>query len=138
MTINTVHSMNIAGATVDGVPVIGLWEGDNAISIAPGEDEGAHLIGADGSSVWSQFADRSGVITLRLQPASPTNKQLAAKKLRQEAGVPISFPVSFFNAGGGEVGVATDCFVMTAATVELGKNATVREWKISSANLRNG
>jgi len=138
MTINTVHSMNIAGIVIDGVPVVGMWEGDDAATIETSEDEGAHLIGADGSSVWSQFADRSGIITIKVQPGSPTNAQLTARKQRQDSGVPVSFPVSYFNLGGGEAGVASDCYIMKSKTVSLGKNATVREWKISAANLREG
>ena len=136
MPINTVHSMNVAGATVDGVPVIGLWDGDDAIMFEPQESEGEHLIGADGSSVWSQFSDRSGYIMIKVQSASPTNVQLAGKKERQESGLPVPFTITFFNLGGAEAGTATNCFVETSATISLGKNATVREWKISCADLR--
>lgn len=134
--IQTVHTAQGIGANVDGAPIIGWWEGNDAIMFETAEDEGKHIIGAEGSSVWSQFADRSGIITLKLLPASPSNDMLYAKKERQESGVPLPFDTNFFDLGGGEAGVATDCYILKAPTTSLGKEATVREWKISTSNLR--
>ena len=138
MDIHSIHSMEVAGAVIDGVPVVGLWDGDNPIEFAPSSDEGAHLIGADGSSVWSQFSDKSSTFTVRVQPASPTHLQLTQKANRQESGIPRSFSVTFFNLGGAEVGVATNCFIQKRPSVQLGKNATAREWVISGALSKVG
>lgn len=128
------YSMLNVTATLDGRRVIGLMDGDNAIQVSPGADVGTMLIGADGTPLFSQSADKSAMITLRLKPNSPTHRQLTEKWKAQRGGVLRGFPFDVIDAGNNEGGNGTDCFVVTAPDDTKGTNATVREWVIVSGN----
>lgn len=127
-------SMLNVTATLDGRRVIGLMDGDNAIQVSPGVDAGTMLIGADGTPLFSQTADRSATITLRLKHNSPTHKQLLEKWKAQRSGRLVGFPFDVIDSGSSEGGVGTDCFVQRAADDTKGNNATVREWVIVTGN----
>lgn len=122
------YSMINVSATLDGRAVIGLFDGDNAIEVAPGADVGTMLIGADGSSLFSQTADKSAMITIRLQHTSPTHAQLHEKLKSQRAGRLKGFPFDFVDTMSNEGGNADKCFIQKAPTDSKGTNATVREW----------
>lgn len=128
------YSMLNVTATLDGRRVIGLMDGDNAIEVAPGADVGSMLIGADGTPLFSQSADRSATITLRLKPNSPTHRQLIQKWNAQRVGILRGFPFDLIDAGNNEGGNGTDCFVQAAPTDAKGTNATVREWVLVTGN----
>jgi hypothetical protein len=128
------YSMLNVVATLDGRRVIGLMDGDNAIQVSPGADVGTMLIGADGTPLFSQSADRSATITLRLKPNSPTHRQLLEKWRAQRAGILRGFPFDIIDNGNNEGGTGTDCFVRTAPDDAKGTNATVREWVIVTGN----
>lgn len=133
MTVIAYSMLNVV-ATLDGRLVIGLMDGDNAIEVAPGADVGTMLIGADGTPLFSQSADRSAQITLRLKPNSPTHRQLTEKLNAQRAGILRAFPFDIVDSGNNEGGTAVDCFVQQAPTDTKGTNATVREWVIVTGN----
>ena len=96
----------------------------------------------------------SGIITVKLQPASPSNKQLANKKQRQESGVPLSFSVNFFQLGWAvKIGVASkllhydrgdsdvrqkrDCFVSgKISTAKSSERLTMAEKKINGVEYK--
>lgn len=130
MAQTTAYSMLNVTATLDGRQVLGLFDGDNALQVTQGADVGSMLVGADGSSLFSQTADRSAQITLRLQHTSPTHRQLVEKWKSQRAGRVIGFPFAFIDGMSSEGGSADKCFVMRAADDTKGNNATVREWVI--------
>lgn len=127
------YSMLNVTATLDGRRVIGLMDGDNAIEISPGADVGTMLIGADGTGLFSQSADRSATIVLRLKPNSPTHRQLVEKWKAQQAGVLRGFGFDVIDAGSNGGGNGTDCFIQAAPAESLGTNATVREWTLVTA-----
>ncbi|EYR81385.1 phage protein [Shinella sp. DD12] len=116
--------------TVDGQLIQGLWDGDDAISIAPLGDKGTMLIGADGSALFSVSANRGATITLRLMHTSPTHRLLTQKLKRQQAlaSSVAAFPVTAFDTSSGEGGTGDKCFIQSAPTDSKGTNATVREW----------
>jgi len=122
------YSMLAVSASVDGLAVRGLFDGDDAITVEHGADIGAGLVGADGSAMFSQSADNSARITIRVFHSSPTHRQLTQKMLQQKAGQLIPFPFSVIDKGSGEGGSADQCFVMQAPADSKGKNATVRAW----------
>ena len=137
MPIKSSHSMAAIGAIVDGLPVQGFWEGDDVVNIVPVEDEGSLKIGADGSGIFSSYIDDSKQIELMLQPNSPTHRQLEQKLARQNAGVPLPFPVSAFNLNSGENGDASNCYIMSQPDRAYGKEATVRKWVIIACDWRD-
>ena len=128
------YSMLNVTATLDGRRVVGLMDGDNAIQTSPGADVGTMLIGADGTGLFSQSADKSATITLRLKPNSPTHRQLVELWRAQRAGILRGFPFDVIDSGSNEGGNGTDCFITTAPDDSKGTNATVREWTIVTAN----
>lgn len=119
--------LNVA-STLDGLAVRGLWDGDDAVTVEQGADVGTGLVGADGSSIFSQSADKSARITIRLQHTSPTHRQLIQKWKQQRAGRMIGFPFDFIDKDSGEGGTADKCFIMQAPADQKGKNAVLRAW----------
>lgn len=117
-------------ATLDGLTIQGLFDGDDAITVEPGADVGMMLVGADGSSLFSQSADRSAMITLRLQHTSPTHRQLTQKLKAQQAGRVVGFPFDVIDRTSGEGGTTDRAFIMQRPGDSKGTNATVRVWVI--------
>lgn len=142
MSKTSTYSMLNVTATLDGVQVRGLFDGDDAISVTPGADVGSLMVGADGCSMFSQSADKSATISIKLQHTSPTHRQLSQKLKQQRAGRLLGFPFSFIDSGSGEGGTGDKCFISQAPTDSKGTNATVREWTIVvgdwNQNIPNG
>lgn len=128
MTQTTVYSMLRVTATLDGRPVQGLFDGDDAIMVEEGADIGTLLVGADGEAIFSQSANRSARITLKLMHTSPTHRQLMEKLKRQRAGRVIGFPFDVIDSDTREGGTADRCFIHQAPADTKGTNATVRTW----------
>ncbi len=128
MAQSTAYSMINVAATLDGLAIHGLWDGDAAITEEQGADFGTGLVGADGSGIFSQSADQSARITIRLQHTSPTHAQLSRKLAQQRAGRLLAFPFDVKDKDSGEGGTADRCFVLQAPADSKGKNATVRAW----------
>lgn len=130
MAKSSAYSMKNVAGTVDGQSVIGVWDGDDAIVVAPLEDVGVMVVGADGSSIFSQSANEGATITMRLQHTSPTHRLLSQRLARQRArGVRVTgFPVSLIDVDSGEGGSTDQAFIQTAPVDSKGKNAVVREW----------
>lgn len=144
MALTSAYGFVNTANTVDGQIIQGLWDGDDAISIAPIADKGTMLIGADGSALFSVSANRGATITLRLQHTSPTHRLLQQKLKRQQAlaSPATAFPVTAYDTSSGEGGTADKCFIQTAPTDTKGANATVREWVLVTgefnAEIPNG
>lgn len=117
-------------ATLDGLRVQGGWDGDDAIQITPGVDNGAGMVGADGSSIFSQTANKSATIVLRLQHTSPTHRQLVQKYKEQRAGRLNGFPFDVKNLSTGEGGTTDQAFIQIAPGDQFGNNAVVRQWTL--------
>jgi len=119
--------LNVA-ATLDGLTVRDMWDGDDAITVDQGADVGTGLVGVDGSAIFSQSADKSAKITIRIKHTSPTHRQLVEKWKQQRAGRMLAFPFDFMDKDSGEGGTADQCYIMQAPTDSKGKNAVVRAW----------
>lgn len=124
------YSMLNVAATLDGRRVLGLADGDNAIQVSPGVDVGALTVGADGTYLFSQSADRSATIVLRLKHNSPTHRQLIEKWRAQRAGRIVGFPFDVVDNASNEGGTGVDCFIQKAPDLQQGTNAQSREWTI--------
>lgn len=137
MPITSAYGFINTANTVDGQVIQGLWDGDDAIQIAPLADKGQMVIGADGSALFSVSANRGAMITLRLMHTSPTHRLLMQKLKRQQAlASPITaFPVTAYDTSSGEGGTADKCFIKTAPTDTKGANATMREWVLETGEF---
>jgi len=138
MAKSSAYSMKNVSATLDGQRVVGLWDGDDAIVVAPLTEVGTMLVGADGSSIFSQSANNGATITVRLQHTSPTHRNLMQKLQRQRAdGVRISgFPFVVIDVDSGEGGSTDQCFIQTAPNDEKGVNAAAREWVLVTGDWK--
>lgn len=123
------YSFQNVVAMVDDLRVIGSWDGDDAISITPIEDVGALLGGADGSSIFSQYAGEGVTISIKVQHMSPTDIQFEQIYRRQkDARGAQGVPLSVTDVRSGEGGSTDQAFIQSRPTVDYGKNATVRDW----------
>lgn len=128
----TTYSMLGVSVVLDGLRVVGLYDGDDAVKIEPRGQEGDWMIGADGSGLFSQTADQSALLTLKLQHTSPTNRQLLEKAALQRSGVLIPFPVTVVDINGGEGSHAGNCLIINLPSQDYGENASVREWQLAT------
>jgi Protein of unknown function (DUF3277) len=130
MAKSSAFAMKNVAITLDGQSVIGLWDGNDAIQVEPAKDVGTLLVGADGSSIFSQSANEGATITLRLQHTSPTHRLLHQRMARQRArGVKlVGFPLSVIDVDSGEGGSTDQCFIQKAPHDKKGVEAENREW----------
>jgi len=127
---SSAYSMKNVAVTVDGQNVIGLWDGDDAVTVSALESTGTMMVGADGASIFSQSANEGATITLRLQHTSPAHRLLHQRWARQKArGIRVSgFPVSIIDVDSGEGGSAAQAYIQDAPDDSKGKAAAAREW----------
>lgn len=123
-------------SVLDGVAVDGYWDGDNAIQVDQGVDAGTGLVGVQGDSIFSQTADRSASVTLRLQHTSNTHKRLLQKWEQQRAGRLRGFPFDHMDTEANEGGSGDKFYIMRAPVDTKGMNATVREWTIWTGDYK--
>lgn len=124
----TAYSFDEVAVTLAGTEVYGFFEGDDAVTVEENADIGAMLVGADGSSIFSQSADRAAQITVKLQHTSPTHRYLTQLLSRQRGGALAGVAVSVRDSRSNEGGACEAAFIMQATSDQKGTNATVREW----------
>lgn len=135
---SSAYSMKNVSATINGQRAVGFWEGDDAASIEPMDDTGSLMVGADGSSIFSQSANEGARITLRLQHTSPTHRLLRqAVELQRAPGYRVTgFPVSIIDVDTGEGGSCDQAFIMKEPTDAKGKTAVAREWVLVTGSWK--
>lgn len=131
----TAYSYLDVTATVNQKAVLGMWEGDDAISISENEDIGTGIIGADGSGLFSQYAGKGANISLKLQHTSPTHRYLLQLLQQQREGGLDGISFTLADRRSGEGGSADKCYIRTAPNTDKGKAATVREWTLWTADF---
>lgn len=135
---SSTYSMKNVALTIDGMAVVGMWDGDDAVVVSPLADVGTMLVGADGSSIFSQSANEGATITLRLQHTAAAHRMLHQKWARQKArGVRlVGFPISVIDVDSGEGGSTDQAFIQAAPDDSKGVNAVVREWILVTGQWR--
>lgn len=123
-----VYSFLHVAAVLDGREIKGFWEGDDAVQIAPRTDVLTEMVGVDGSGVGSITADRSVLVTLRLQSTSPTHEYLENKHRRQRQGIGNPMHLSIRNKANAEGGNSRLVLIKTAPRRDFGGNAVSRDW----------
>lgn len=135
MPKTSVHAAAALNVTVDGQKVTGFADGDDVLMIERSSDIGEMIVGALGDSEFAQSSDRSARITLKLLQTSATHRLLTQRLKRQESGrIPKGFTFTFKDRINGEGGQAK-AFIMTAPSIQKGKNSTVREWVLVTGDL---
>lgn len=126
----TLYSMQNVALTIDGRQVIGLWEGDDAVTVERPTDLGTPLTGADGASVVSITADQSATLTIKLMPNSAMNQYLEARVKAMRMGSQRLLTVGLVDTGTGEGGGCSAAIITKEPTIAYGANASEREWVI--------
>lgn len=140
MAKSSAYSMKNVVVTVDGQAVIGFWDGDDAVTVDPLTDVGTLMVGADGSSIFSQHANEGATITLRLQHTSPTHRLLHQRWARQRAaGIRGlgGFPVTVMDVDSGEGGATDQAFIQSGPADAKGVDAGSREWVLVTGQWRH-
>lgn len=119
---------------IDGLRVVGLWDGDDAVQVAPGADLGVGMVGADGEAIFSQSVNLSATITLRLQHTSATHRRLTQRGIQQKQGRQNGMPFSVMDTRSGEGGASDQVFILTRPTDAKGVAAGPREWVLWTGN----
>jgi hypothetical protein len=132
------YSMKNVAIVIDGQMVLGLWDGDDAVQVAPITEVGTMMVGADGSSIFSVHANEGATITVRLQHTSPAHRQLMQKLQRQRAvGCrQLGFPISILDVCSNEGGATDAAFIQAAPNDQKGVNAAAREWVLVTGQWR--
>jgi len=126
----TAYSFKNVAVVIDGKPASGFWEGDDAVVIERNQDSVTPVVGVDGDATASISADDSVMITLRLQPNSPTHQVLMNKFRQNRGGRARPFSIGVRDTGNGEGGSAPRAIITVSPNASFGQNATVREWTI--------
>ena len=124
----TAYSFENVAVTISGSEVYGFFEGDDAVIVEENADIGTGLVGADGSSIFSQSTDRAARITIKLQHTSPTHRYMTQLLARQRGGALGGVPVSVRDNRSNEGGACDQAFIQQATSDQKGQSATVREW----------
>lgn len=126
----TLYSFDNVVVTIDGREVIGLWEGDDVVSLERPTDLGSALTGADGASVVSITADQSATLTIKLQPNSAMNAYLEQAVKRMRMGSQRLIAVAVRDTSTGEGGGCSAAVVIKEPSKSWGATATEREWQL--------
>lgn len=119
---------------VNGIPISGFADGD-AITIEFDEDNWAKFVGADETVTRVKQNRRDGKITLRLQPSSSSNRDIARlARLDEEVGL---FPVKILITDLllGDTIFANEAWVMKDPGRTLGRDLNDVEWVYDCARI---
>jgi hypothetical protein len=136
-SLQTTYSFGNVTGTLNGRDMVGFWEGDDTITVEEGADIGTGVVGADGSSIFSQAVNNSARITLRVQHRSPLHNLLHQQLARQRGGNLAGIPLTFRDGDSNEGGACDRAMIMQAPGVQQGTNASVRTWVLWTGNFQH-
>jgi hypothetical protein len=115
----------------------GVGAAEEGITIAPSGDKGGMLIGSDGEGQHSLYADKSGVVTVRLLKTSPVNEMLSALYNFQTAsGATYGQNTIVINdSSRGDVITCTQCGFKKAPDLTYAKDGGTQEWEFNSIKI---
>jgi len=113
---------------VDGVPLVGLADGDDIISVDRNKETFSLLIGGQGDAAAIYDSDRSGVATVKLLQTSTSNAILSAKYKIQEAGVLSPIPIAIKDTSGLDLVTGDAAFIVKPPAMAYGQGHNAREW----------
>jgi hypothetical protein len=126
----TLYAFENVTLTIDNRPVVGFWEGDDAIQVERDPDLGSVQTGADGASVVSITAAETATLTIRLMPNSAMNSYLTQAVKQMRAGSPRVLSVAIRDSATGEGGGCTSAIITKEPGKSFGATASSREWTI--------
>jgi hypothetical protein len=120
--------------TFRGIPIRGYAEG-TFVSVERDEDSFEKAVGSQGDVTRVRKRNRAGSATLTLQQASPTNDELSAIMLLDEASGTGYGPLLVKDLNGTTLASAAVAWLVRPATTSFADGAESREWKIDCAEL---
>jgi len=119
------HNAKDRKVIVNGIPVTGFADGDDAISFVYDSDLVADTVGVTGEGAFSESNDRRGTLKLKLLATSMFNDVLSGL-----ANGNIEFAAAMVDARGTSVGAGAACRVQKLPDQNVGSAVGVREWNI--------
>lgn len=105
-------------------------EGDDVINIERRVDSAIDVIGADGTMTVAISADKSGVMSFRLQQSSASNLFLSGLLNAQENDVFVPIFVQFKDTGGNDLASGTQGYIRKFPTLTRGTGLNGQLWEI--------
>ena len=115
---------------VQGFEIIEWDEGDDVINIERREDSAIDVVGADGTMTVAISADKSGVMSFRLQQTSPSNATLDALINAQENGAFVPIFVQFKDTEGNDLASGTQGYIRKKPALTRGRGHNGQLWEI--------
>lgn len=115
---------------VGGVPLSGFTEDNDCIIIKRRKDVGTLSVGSDGNGVFSQSADRSYEITIKLQGTSVANSILQDLLSTSDLIKTVVFPLHIQNISGLDRCTTSTAVISKQPDLSFGAESTPREWVI--------
>jgi len=116
----------------------GFADGDDVIQIERSVQSMTKLVGMQGDGVFTQSADSSGMVTIKLLQNSQTNKFLSIKQAATEAGVIASGPLIMTEAGSDARASCMRTVIQGPPNMVRGAGHNVVEWVFLSMDITIG
>lgn len=129
----TIYSFENVAVNIDKRPVVGFWEGEDAVMVERPDDLGTVMTGADGASIVSITASETANVTLKLQANSAMNQYLTQAVKAMRNGSQRLIEIDIRDTTSGEGGGCTSAVVIKEPGRSYGSAATVREWVLFCA-----
>jgi hypothetical protein len=120
--------------TYGGFTLQGFADG-SMITVERNENAFNLYIGSDGEGARSKSNNKSAVITIRLMQTSDSNDVITAFAKSDEVTNSGSLPFMVKDGNGRTLLIAENCWVQKLPSVEFGKEAMEREWKLESDSV---
>lgn len=120
---------------IDGVPVTGLADGDDAVQVTFSRDEVEHAEGVDGEGMFSIRPGNPGEVMIKLLPGSKSNQYLQSKLQAQRLVPSTSITVSVTDFINNASYVARQGRIAGAPGRQYGTAAGDVEWKIKAHRI---
>lgn len=135
MTTSTYSAVNII-VSFAGVTMEGFADGDDVITVERNNPSMTQKVGMQGDTVYSQTADKTGKITVKLLQNSSTNTLLTAKIQASEAGAIFSAPLIITEAESDAKVTAMKAVLEGQPTFSRGMNTNTVEWVFLSSDVQ--
>jgi len=129
------YSAQNVSLTYLGHNFTGFADGDDAIIVERSVKTMAKLVGMQGDGVFTQSADKSGMVTVKILQNSETNKFLTSKARATEAGVIASGPLIMTEAGSDAKASCMNTVIEGIPSLTRGAGHNVVEWTFLSMNM---
>ena len=131
----TSYSAQNVTVTFLGKVISGFTEGDDVIQVERNKPTMTQVVGVQGDGVYSQTADKSGRVTLKLLQGCEENSFLSGKLQASELGGIVSGELIITEFGNDAKVTARKCVIEGMPKFQRGEGGNVTEWTFLSADI---